>query len=71
VECKIKGVRWLFNNPRKKNQSVQQSAYVENYFDYSARITRRKILVYFVFNIVDCGVNCGLSHSGAHHRVLA
>jgi hypothetical protein len=44
VECKIKGVRLLFSNPRKKNRSVQQSASVENYFDYSACITRRKIL---------------------------
>jgi hypothetical protein len=31
----------------------------EKYFDY------------FVFNIVDCGVNCGLSRSGARHRALA
>jgi hypothetical protein len=26
---------------------------------------------YFAFNIVDCSVNCGLSHSGACRRALA
>jgi hypothetical protein len=52
---------------KKKNQSVQQSANVENYFDYSARVTWRKILVYFVFNIVDYG----LLRSGARRRALA
>jgi hypothetical protein len=31
----------------------------------------KKYFDYFVFNIVDYGVNCGLSRSGAHHRVLA
>jgi hypothetical protein len=31
----------------------------EKYFDY------------FVFNIVDCGVNCGLLRSGAYRRVRA
>jgi hypothetical protein len=30
----------------------------EKYFDY------------FVFNIADCGVNCGLLRSGARHRAL-
>jgi hypothetical protein len=58
----------------------------EKYFDYSARTTPRKIFRllaepigqsgekdfdYFVFNIVDYGVNCGLLRSGAHHRALA
>jgi hypothetical protein len=31
----------------------------EKYFDY------------FVFNIVDCGINCGLPRSGARRRALA
>jgi hypothetical protein len=30
----------------------------EKYFDY------------FVFNIVDCGINCGLSRLGARRRAL-
>jgi hypothetical protein len=30
----------------------------------------KKYFDYFVFNIVDYGVNCGLLRSGAHHRAL-
>jgi hypothetical protein len=29
---------------------------------------RKKYFDYFIFNIVDYGVNCGLLRSGARHR---
>jgi hypothetical protein len=32
---------------------------------------RKKYFDYFIFNIVDYGVNCGLLHSGARCRALA
>jgi hypothetical protein len=32
---------------------------------------RKKYFDYFVFNIVDYGVNCGLLRSGARRRALA
>jgi hypothetical protein len=34
------------------------------------RTIRRKYFDYFTFNIVDCGVNCGLIRSGARRRGL-
>jgi hypothetical protein len=35
------------------------------------RTIRRKYFDYFTFNIVDCGVNCGLIRLGARRRALA
>jgi hypothetical protein len=32
--------------------------------------SEKKYFDYFVFNIVDYGVNCGLLRSGAHRRAL-
>jgi hypothetical protein len=37
----------------------------------TVRTIRRKYFNYFVFNIVDYGVNCDLLRSGTRHRALA
>jgi hypothetical protein len=51
--------------------SLQVSQRFHRRITRTARTTRKKYFDYFVFNIVDYNVNCGLPRSGARHRAIA
>jgi hypothetical protein len=64
---------------KKKISSYIWNTYIKSVEVYNRRNIsttllgqlEEKYVDYFVFNIVDCGVNCGLPRSGAHRRALA
>jgi hypothetical protein len=61
---------------RHEDYGVSKAARItwRKYFDYSPSYSdnpKKNIFDYFVFNIVDSGVNCGLPRSGARRRALA
>jgi hypothetical protein len=73
--------RIIFASSPGENPSSNQLVYAR-YFgheDFASAIwaiywdnsEEKKYFDYFIFNIVDCGVNCGLSRSGARCRTLA
>jgi hypothetical protein len=63
---------------QKQSASVNHKSSVDNSkknisttmaWRLTARTTRRKYFDYFVFNFVDCDVNCGLLRSRARHQL--
>jgi hypothetical protein len=75
----LPSARIRFQKKRKKGKRSHLSEYYFTSVSSYTSLRKQRLLKqpgekyfdYFVFNIIDYGVNCGLLRSGARHRALA